>query len=198
MINPSGSVNTRTIVSAQYQHYAGKDIATTIVLRITEETILHDTRAETINIEKVGTGTNFQRAHKIRQLVQAPHQGEVCQSMKCLLCKLCGDLVPLGTHTKWCTCGNVVGHYRANGQDVEIDVTKGDWATLRIVGIDNSLLRNEVLPPYHAKPDTDGRTLFHQWGSAIIAIPPWIPNDVYKLDPSRFPEIKFWTEENKL
>ena len=94
-----------------------------------------------------------------------------------------------------CFCANVMGQYRENGLDIEIDVTKGDWSTVMVVGIDNNLLMKGTLPSYHGNPYPAGATFFEQWGSAVIVIPPYILNDTYKLDENRFPEVVFWTQE---
>jgi hypothetical protein len=95
---------------------------------------------------------------------------------------------------QYCKCKNVSGYYRTNNVEIEVDVMKGDWSTLRIVGISNDILVNEYLPPYHGKSNVDGANLFEQWGSAIIVVPPYIPNDVFKRYPDRFPDVIFNTE----
>jgi hypothetical protein len=115
--------------------------------------------------------------------------------MKGLFCKLCGELLILASKTgKICGCGNAMGLYDDNGEDIHIDVRRGDWNSIFVVGIDNNLLKQGFLPAYHGKGNPDGHTFFHQWGSAIIVIPAGLSNDVYKIRTDRYPEYKFWTE----
>lgn len=114
--------------------------------------------------------------------------------MKLMYCKLCRDLVSLNSvETRECFCGNVTGHFKDNNFDVEVDVTIGNWETLRIIGIDNRLLINDSLPKY--EKNFDSPLLFDHWCSAIIIVPVWMLSEVHKMNPDRFPEVPFKGDE---
>lgn len=101
--------------------------------------------------------------------------------MKNIFCKQCGDLVCLRLNEiRTCHCGNIKGKY-TNNFDIAISAEQG-FSTMSIVGIDNNLLKNMYLPTYHGEKDMESETVFEQWGSAIVVIPPFTTNDVFELE----------------
>lgn len=110
--------------------------------------------------------------------------------MKLLYCKMCQDLVAMRTEViRECECGNVLGRFLEDNFSLEVDVTRGNWGTIRIVGLDNRLLANETLPKY--VKNSESQILFEAWGSAVIIVPPWMLSEVKRIDPNRFPEVGF-------
>ena len=101
--------------------------------------------------------------------------------MKGLFCHNCKDLVFFKYEIRYCQCQMAAGNYRSNGHEVNIwwDTEKN---TISIVGVDNNLLNNQSLPEYHGKWDPDADTIFRRWGSAIVIVPPFTTNDVFRME----------------
>lgn len=94
-----------------------------------------------------------------------------------------------------CECGNVRGRFLEDNFSLEVDVTKGYWGSIRIVGLDNRLLMTDALPKYDK--NSKSPLLFEAWESAVIIIPPWMLSEVKRIDPNRFPEVGFEGEESE-
>lgn len=102
---------------------------------------------------------------------------------KCLLCRLCGDLVPLKlSEVRTCSCGNVSGKYMPDGNTIAIKLRKPDYA--RIVGINNYFLFENLeawKTMSEKNPEYDKESLFIKNNSHIVIITPFTTSDVVEL-----------------